>query len=806
MTGGEGKRPRDETRLEDPEAHDETRLERPGAADETRLEPPSRSDATVPESSAGADATRAEDAPASSGAVGPSSAAGFPEELAARFRPVRELDRGSQAVVWLVKDDAGVQLVAKVFEPGHSAPEDVLEKLKGLEANEDVVPVVDHGHAGGRRYVVLEYVPGGNLNELLTPGSPAPPDLVREVLVQLLGGLERLHGAGIEHQDLKPGNVLTRSWQPLDLVLADFGVSTLTSETVRATRLSGMTWAYAPPEAFLDEPILFRYKFDAWSLGIIVVQLLTGRHPLPQRDAAIAASLAACNTDDLVEGVDDPAWRKLCRGLLRRDADARWGTAEARRWLEAPDAPDLVVKDEAAPAAVRGFRFVGRDYATPADLGDAMSRDWDMAGDVWRNQHPKLVQWLRHELGTTDVAAHMEGIDRDPNMDLDAQLFWAIRTLAPESPPSFRGEPLTTENLARIASQAAAETDGDDARLLMAVSNLPHLEHAGNPALGPQAARWSGATAAYEELSAEHEELPEPSETDRVVLLAAATEGSGVTEQLRARTSEVLVRQERAPQSRWFRRLGDVERAEGPQLLAMALLAATAHEQIMAGVKARRRTQLLAIGAGALAGVVFCLGISQLVRHGPDAVDRVQSFAALPSWLVGVAVAFWLWWRYGRDRLPNPVNLVCGVLAVLLIRALCVSLAYAFAHSVIGSSNILAVYIPGPVLVDMGFVFSACVAIGLGLGAALKRLNLMLTVRTGILATLAVTLVVVVVCRAIDTVRHPGSFDYGIPVDRLPPWHPLHERESAVSGRRARLVRTASRPAHVPRFAGVSRR
>ena len=89
---------------------------------------------------------------------------------------------------------------------------------------------------------MLEYVPGGNLKSLMTPGAPAPTDLVREVLAQLVAGLERLHGAGIEHQDLKPGNVLVRGTQPLDLVLADFGIATQTSETVRATRLGGMTY------------------------------------------------------------------------------------------------------------------------------------------------------------------------------------------------------------------------------------------------------------------------------------------------------------------------------------------------------------------------------------------------------------------------------------------------------------------------------------------------------------------------------------------------------------------------------------
>ena len=777
-----------------------------GPPDRTRREPPSPSDATLPESPAGADATRAEDGPAD---AGPSSATGFPDELAARFRPVRELDHGSQADVWLVEDEASTPFVAKVYRPGFEGRQDILEILHGLEENEDIVPVVDHGRAGGRLYVVLEYVPGGNLKGLMTPGSPAPPDLVREVLVQLVGGLERLHGAGIEHQDLKPGNVLVRSRQPLDLVLADFGVATRTSETVRATSLTGMTYGYAPPEAFSlrrEELMLWRHKYDAWALGVIVVEMLTGRHPLPQREAAIAHFFVTRGMDDLVEGVDDPAWRKLCRGLLRRDPEARWGTAEARLWLESPEAPDLDVQDEAAPpAASRGFRFVGRDYATAADLGAAMARNWDMAGDVWRNQHPELLRWLRHELGTTDVAARLEDIDRAADLDLDAQLFWAIRALAPESTPSFRGEPLTTENLARIASRAAARTDGDDARLLMAVASIDDLENAGAPALGGQVARWYMATSAYEELSAEHEELPEPSETDQVLLLAAAAEGSGVTEHLRERTSKVLDQWPRARRSPWFRRLGDVERAEAPALLAMALLAATAHEQVMAGVKARRKTQILAVGAGAMAGLVFCISLfatfirpvgaddfnldaaeleafesgqwqpdpwELLMKLDPndagweDAYRRAYS-GPLSFWamgltpvltlLVGLPLVFRLWSRYGSGRLPGCVGLLCGAIAIFLLQILWI----VWISLVLGGSLTLGYLIPGPLPVDLGFILLAGLAIGFCLGAALKRLNLRLTAPTGILATLAIALAIALICLAINLVHQPAWLPSG---------------------------------------------
>ncbi len=768
MTEGGGPRPPAGTRREPPEA-----------PDETQREAPSPFDATLPESSAAADATRAEEAPLAHPAA-PPFATGFPEELATRFRPVRELDHGSQADVWLVEDDAGTPFVAKVFRPGFEGRRDILEILHGLEPNRDIVPVVSHGRADGRLYVVLEYVPGGNLRGLMQPGVPASTDLVREVLTQLVSALERLHGKGIEHQDLKPGNVLVRSRQPLDLVLADFGVATQASETVRATRLAGMTWAYAPPEAFSlqrEELMLWRGKYDAWALGVIVVELLTGRHPLPGSEAAIATFFVTRGTDDLVVGVDDPAWRKLCRGLLRRDPEARWGTAEARRWLEAPDAPDLDVKDEAAPATtpLRGFRVKDRDYATAADLGSAMAGDWAMAEDVWRYRTPELLQWLRHELGTPDVAARLEEIDRTPGLDLDAQLFWAIRALAPRSRPSFRGESLTAENLARVASRAAARPDGADAGLLVMLHDIPRLGGPGDPALTAQMARWSGAAAAWGALRGEHAELPELSSTEQKLLLAAATEGSGVTEQLRERTRDVLAKWPRARKSDWFRRLGAVRRAEGPQLLAMALLAGQAHDEVEADVRASRKTRWLGIGAGATSGLAFsllCLFFKGLMLEYDDWValwDDSASFLgptiAVLAMLAGGATV--LIWVLGRSLvaldLANPfyncLLILCG--SPLLLLAV-FSLTYFFLYGLFGSAMILSYTIPGPFFLAPGFALVICMAIGIGLGMARDVLNLKETVTTRetlnrlILDTLVITLCVILMCAAIGAARFPG--------------------------------------------------
>src|SRR5262245_61758562 len=74
-------------------------------------------------------------------------------------------------------------------------------------AHPNCVPVIDFGVDGDSPYIVLEYVEGPALDELLAEGGPLPPPRAVRIVRQLLAGLQHAHDQGIIHRDMKPGNV-----------------------------------------------------------------------------------------------------------------------------------------------------------------------------------------------------------------------------------------------------------------------------------------------------------------------------------------------------------------------------------------------------------------------------------------------------------------------------------------------------------------------------------------------------------------------------------------------------------------------
>src|SRR5262249_14813671 len=144
----------------------------------------------------------------------------------------------------------------------------------------------DYGHAAdGTFYYVMEYLPGTNLEELVTRGGPLPPARVVRLLLQVAGALRESHAAGLVHRDVKPSNVMTHEpGGPSDVVkLLDFGlvqVRGLDGDRVRLTGKGSITGtpAYMSPEQACGKEDLDA-RTDVYSLGAVAYFLLTGRPP-----------------------------------------------------------------------------------------------------------------------------------------------------------------------------------------------------------------------------------------------------------------------------------------------------------------------------------------------------------------------------------------------------------------------------------------------------------------------------------------------------------------------------------------------
>jgi hypothetical protein len=207
------------------------------------------------------------------------------------YEVLAELGRGGMGVVYQARQTGLGRLVAlKTVRAGaRASPEELARFQREAEAvarlrHPHIVQVFDVGAAGGRPYLVLEYVEGGNLARRLA-GTPLSARAAAELAQTLARAVEHAHGQHILHRDLKPANVLLTA----DGVakVTDFGLAKLLPGAGEDARAEGQTQSGAvlgTPSYMAPEQAGGRSKevgpaADVYALGAILYELLTGRPP-----------------------------------------------------------------------------------------------------------------------------------------------------------------------------------------------------------------------------------------------------------------------------------------------------------------------------------------------------------------------------------------------------------------------------------------------------------------------------------------------------------------------------------------------
>ncbi len=162
------------------------------------------------------------------------------------------------------------------------------EALK-LVAHPNIVQVKGTFTENDTHYLVMEYVPGGSLKDLVEREEPISIKRVLEISLGICDALTRAHYMGIVHRDIKPANVL------IDLDgsprLTDFGIALMVDrETITKTDSVVGTLEYIPPEILKGEPT--DLGADMWSLGVLIYEMLTSQRPFIS-DGSMAATMMA---------------------------------------------------------------------------------------------------------------------------------------------------------------------------------------------------------------------------------------------------------------------------------------------------------------------------------------------------------------------------------------------------------------------------------------------------------------------------------------------------------------------------------
>lgn len=267
--------------------------------------------------------------------------------IGGRYRLDGLLGGSSMAEVWCA-DDAELErkVALKLLAPdADRARFDLEARAAAALADPNITQLYDYGEADGRPFMVLEFCPGGTLEEQLEPGRPLDDERTRTIAREVASGLGHAHARGLVHRDLKPANILFDAEGRAKI--ADFGIARLaTAGTLTEAGTVLGTAAYISPEQAAGRPAT--PASDIYSFGVILYRLLTGELPFDAEDPLALIALhrdAAPPALTTVRRDAPPALAALATAALAKDASARPRNGEELL-------ATLARTDEATPAGL----------------------------------------------------------------------------------------------------------------------------------------------------------------------------------------------------------------------------------------------------------------------------------------------------------------------------------------------------------------------------------------------------------------------------------------------------------------------
>ena len=329
------------------------------------------------------------------------------QTLGGKYRIVRKLGEGGMGAVYEAEQLLGTsrrRVAIKTLHPHLSRDANIEARFRrevGTIAeleHPNTIQVYDFGTTeSGILYIVMEFLQGKSLADVLLAQGKMTPDRVQHVLFQICGSLEEAHGRNIVHRDLKPDNIvlIERAGQKDFVKVLDFGIAKRAKEEDKnEQRLTkqGMvlgTPPYMSPEQFTGRPIDARS--DIYSLGVMTYEMLTGRLPFSAETAWEWATQhmtqAPIAIESLPEGTRVPAaMRSAVARALAKSPEDRFQTV---RSLSEAFSAKTVSEDALTPAPAEAIGMSLRtpgagNVAFPTGTGELESpRETNSGNSTW---------------------------------------------------------------------------------------------------------------------------------------------------------------------------------------------------------------------------------------------------------------------------------------------------------------------------------------------------------------------------------------------------------------------------------------
>lgn len=273
---------------------------------------------------------------------------------------------GGMAVVYRAYDKIRKQTVAiKVLRPEYESDEEFVRRFsREAEAaskvsHENIVNMFDVGKDGDIRYIVMEFVDGQTLKEMIREQGRINPDVALRMTIRILAAVDHAHRNGIIHRDIKPQNIMVDRHGRVKV--ADFGIARLKAS--QTTRVDGENGASALGSVHYFSPEQARgevadEKSDLYSVGVCMYEMLTGQVPF---DGETSVSVALKHVqeepksmrlfqDGISKAMDEVVMRALCKDKTKRYQTAAEMAADLRKTITHPRGGFVKYAQEEDPA------------------------------------------------------------------------------------------------------------------------------------------------------------------------------------------------------------------------------------------------------------------------------------------------------------------------------------------------------------------------------------------------------------------------------------------------------------------------